>query len=63
MLGMPYMSKPPGRSARSNTVTRWPALLSCAAARKPAGPEPMTATFLPVRFFGGSGVTQPFSQP
>ena len=35
MLGMPYMSKPPGRSARSNTVTRWPALFNCAAARKP----------------------------
>ena len=42
---------------------RWPALFNCAAALNPAGPEPMTATFLPVRFFGGSGVTQPFSQP
>ena len=55
MFGMPYMSRPPGRSARSNTVTVWPALLSCAAAQRPAGPEPMTATFLPVRTFGGSG--------
>ena len=38
------------RSARSNTVTVCPALLSCAAAARPAGPEPTTATFLPVRF-------------
>ena len=27
MFGMPYMSKPPMRSARSKTVTRWPALI------------------------------------
>ncbi len=52
MLGMPYMSRPPTRSARSKTVTEWPALLSCAAAHRPAGPEPTTATFLPVRDFG-----------
>ena len=62
MFGMPYMSRPPMRSARSNTVTQWPAWLSCAAARKPAGPEPMTATFLPVRFSGGSGVDPAFFQ-
>ena len=43
------------RSARSYTVTRWPAWFSCAAAASPAGPEPMTATRLPVRFAGGSG--------
>jgi len=49
MLGMPYMSKPPGRSARSNTVTKMTGLLSCAAALIPAGPEPITATFFPVR--------------
>ena len=49
MLGMPYISRPPGRSARSKTVTLWPALLSWAAAESPAGPEPTTATFLPVR--------------
>jgi hypothetical protein len=55
MFGMPYMSRPPGRSARSKTVTVWPARLSCAAAERPAGPEPMTATFLPVRTFGASG--------
>ena len=37
------------RSARSKTVTRWPARFSCSAAASPAGPEPTTATFLPVR--------------
>ena len=63
MFGMPYISRPPGRSARSSTVTLWPARLSCAAAASPAGPEPITATFLPVRCFGGSGTTQPSSQP
>ena len=63
MFGMPYMSNPPGRSARSKTVTVWPAALSCAAAARPAGPEPMTATFLPVRTFGAWGMTQPSSHP
>ena len=62
MFGMPYMSSPPMRSARSKTVTVWPALLSCAAAARPAGPEPTTATRLPVRASGGCGVTQPSSQ-
>ena len=37
------------RSARSNTTTSWPARVSCWAAASPAGPEPTTATFLPVR--------------
>ena len=36
------------RSARSNTTTSWPARVSCWAAARPAGPEPTTATFLPV---------------
>jgi len=63
MFGMPYMRSPPGRSARSKTVTVWPALLSWAAAESPAGPEPITATFLPVRARGASGSTQPSSQP
>ena len=36
------------RSARSNTVTAWPARVSCCAAARPAGPDPTTATFLPV---------------
>ena len=59
MFGMPYMSRPPARSARSNTVTVWPARLSCCAAARPAGPDPTIATRLPVRTGGGCGVTQP----
>ena len=51
------------RSARSKTVTLWPARLSWAAAARPAGPEPTTATFLPLRCAGGSGTTQPSSKP
>jgi hypothetical protein len=57
--GMPYIIKPPTRSARSNTVTAWPARFSSAAQAKPAEPEPTTATFLPVRKLGGLAVTQP----
>ena len=53
MLGMPYMRSPPILSARSYTVTVCPAWLSCAALANPAGPEPTTATFLPVRVSGG----------
>ncbi len=37
----------------SNTVTLWPTRASCCAAANPAGPEPTTATFLPVFFFAG----------
>mmetsp|Transcript_24101 Transcript_24101/g.48184 ORF Transcript_24101/g.48184 Transcript_24101/m.48184 type:complete len:200 (-) Transcript_24101:325-924(-) len=59
MLGMPYVSKPPGFSDRSKTVTRWPDLLSWSADARPAGPEPMTATFLPVRTCGGCARTHP----
>ncbi|MNN79202.1 hypothetical protein D3C81_1958250 [compost metagenome] len=51
------------RSARSYTVTLCPALLSCAAQARPAGPEPTTATFLPVRLSGGWGTIQPSSKP
>ena len=40
------------RSARSKTVTSCPARVSCWAAASPAGPDPMTATFFPVRFVG-----------
>ena len=53
-VGDAIHEQPAERSARSKTVTACPALLSCAAAAKPAGPEPMTATFLPVRVSGGS---------
>ncbi len=45
--GMPYISRPPMRSSRSNTVTLCPARFSCAAHARPAGPDPTTATFLP----------------
>ena len=62
MLGMPYMSSPPIRSARSKTVTVCPALLSCWAAASPAGPEPTTATRLPVRTGGGCAFTSPASK-
>ena len=62
MFGMPYISRPPIRPARSNTVTTWPGRLSWSAAARPAGPEPTTATRLPVRTSGGSGVIQPSSQ-
>ncbi len=47
------------RSFFSNTVTQWPARASCCAAARPAGPEPTTATRLPVRAAGGSGRIQP----
>ncbi len=63
MLGMPYISRPPGRSARSYTVTVWPALLSWSAAASPDGPDPMMATVLPVRTAGGCGTIQPISKP
>ena len=51
------------RSSRSKTVTVCPTRLSCAAAARPAGPEPTTATFFPVRRSGGSGTIQPISKP
>ena len=62
MFGMPYMSRPPGASLRSYTVTWWPWRLSRKAADRPAGPLPTTATVAPVRTFGGRGMTQPCSQ-
>mmetsp|Transcript_66389 Transcript_66389/g.205680 ORF Transcript_66389/g.205680 Transcript_66389/m.205680 type:complete len:287 (-) Transcript_66389:291-1151(-) len=63
MEGMPYMSSPPPRSARSRTVTRCPARLSCCAAARPAGPEPMMVTRRPVRCCGGCGRIQPLAKP
>src|SRR5215218_7364674 len=61
---MPYMSRPPIRSSFSKTVTLCPAQLSCWAVARPAGPEPTTATLLPVLFSGGGGLgaTQPSSK-
>mmetsp|Transcript_21023 Transcript_21023/g.39974 ORF Transcript_21023/g.39974 Transcript_21023/m.39974 type:complete len:208 (-) Transcript_21023:5404-6027(-) len=62
ILGMPYIISPPMRSARSYTVTLCPILFSWSAAASPAGPEPMTATFLSVRVRGGRGTIHPLSQ-
>ena len=50
------------RSARSKTITACPARLSCCAQARPAGPEPTTATRLPVRTLGACGATQPASK-
>ena len=49
------------RSARSKTATVCPARVSCWAAASPAGPEPTTATVLPVRKWGTWGVMSPRS--
>ena len=49
------------RSARSNTTTSCPTRVSCWAAASPDGPEPTTATFLPVRVSAFCGGTQPSS--
>ena len=43
-------------------MTSWPTRVSCWAAASPAGPDPTTATFLPVFVAGGCGTTQPRSQ-
>ena len=50
---MPSVFSPPGTSRASKTTTSWPSLRSSWAQVSPAGPEPMTATRLPV---GGPGV-------
>ena len=63
MLGIPYINKPPIRSARSYTITEWPTRFSCAAAAKPAGPDPTMAIDFPVRESGGCGFTHPSSKP
>jgi hypothetical protein len=47
--GTPKRMRPPMCVLRSNSVTVWPRLLSSAAAAMPAGPDPTTATVLPVR--------------
>src|SRR5438477_212654 len=49
------------RSLFSNTVTSCPARASCCAQARPAGPEPTTATFFPLRWAGGCGRIQPSS--
>ena len=51
------------RSAFSNKVTLWPARANCWAQASPAGPDPTTATFLPLNRAGTSGSIQPSRQP
>ena len=45
------------RSFFSSTVTSCPTRASCCAAARPAGPDPTTATFFPVRCRGGCACT------
>ena len=45
-----------------DTCTSWPARASCCAQARPAGPEPTTATVLPVCASAGSGLIQPSAQ-
>ena len=59
ILGMPYISRPPGCSARSMTVTMWPRRFSWSAAARPAGPEPTTQTFFPDHWGGRRGRSFP----
>jgi hypothetical protein len=40
-------------------VTEWPARANCCAQAMPAGPEPTTATDLPVFVVGICGATHP----
>ncbi len=49
---MPTASIPPATGRDSNIVTSWPIFVSSHATVKPAGPEPMTATRLPVFLSG-----------
>jgi hypothetical protein len=49
--------------AFSKSTTSCPARASCCAHAIPAGPEPTTATRLPVLRSGSCGTTQPSSQP
>ena len=44
------MRTPPAAWNASKIVTSWPRLASSPAAVRPAGPEPTTATELPVAF-------------
>ena len=61
--GIPKRNNPPGLESLSNTVVVWPArLINCAAAN-PDGPEPITATVLPVLSVGSIGLIQPSFQP
>ena len=61
IFGIPYISNPPTLSARSNTVTLCPRLLSWSAAASPEGPEPITATFFPVLIDGAFAAAKPLA--
>ncbi len=52
---MPYISTPPATCSASKMVTLCPILAKSAAAVNPAGPEPTTATCLPVGLVGSIG--------
>ncbi len=51
--GMVWVIRPPRRSEDSNTITSYPRWPSTHAFMSPAGPPPMTATFIP--FVGTAG--------
>ena len=58
-LGIPYLNNPPNPLSFSKMVTWCPLRFNCCAAANPAGPEPIMATFLPVRVFGGRALIIP----
>ena len=58
--GIPYVSTPPGSWRASKIVTSYPIFAKSPAHVTPEGPEPITATFLPLVFSGAAG-TKPFS--
>ena len=60
--GIPYTITPPSLWKASKTVTLCPARRTSAATVNPAGPEPTTATFLPVSAAGAGGVCKLFSR-
>ena len=61
MLGMPYTKRPPGRWSRSYTVTACPRWFKSCATVRPAGPDPITATVLPLLRAGICGCISPWS--
>ena len=64
MFGTPYIMRPPTRSERSYTVTAVPGFVELVrGGDDPRDPEPITATFLPVRVAGGVGTIHPSSNP
>ena len=55
ILGMPYISRPPARSAFSKTVTECPCRFRRSAQASPEGPLPTTAADFPVLVSGIRG--------